>query len=74
VPAPDQNEPSVQGTAKIDRAAAEQATLKAVPGTVRETELEEANGPGDTKTLIGEALLKTLIKECPRACGERHDG
>jgi hypothetical protein len=74
VPAPDQNGPSLQELVKIDRAAAEQAALKAVPGTVLETELKEADGPGDTKTLMGQARLKTLIEECPRACGESRDG
>lgn len=34
----------LQSLAKIDQTAAEQAALKAVPGTVKETELESENG------------------------------
>jgi uncharacterized membrane protein YkoI len=37
---PGQDGPSLQQLARIDRAAAEQAALKAVPGTVLETELD----------------------------------
>jgi uncharacterized membrane protein YkoI len=37
------NESSVQEMANIDQAAAEQAALKAVPGTVHETELETSD-------------------------------
>lgn len=40
IDAPGQNGPSLQQLARIDRTAAEQAALKAVPGTVLETELE----------------------------------
>jgi uncharacterized membrane protein YkoI len=43
VSAPGHNESSVQKLAKIDKAAAEQAALKAVPGTVHETELETSD-------------------------------
>jgi uncharacterized membrane protein YkoI len=43
VPAPDQSGASLQDAAKIDQAAAEQAALKAVPGTVHETELETSD-------------------------------
>jgi uncharacterized membrane protein YkoI len=43
VSAPGQNESSVQKLANIDQAAAEQAALKAVPGTVHETELETSD-------------------------------
>lgn len=34
----------LQSLAKIDRTAAEQAALKAVPGTMKETDLESENG------------------------------
>ncbi len=34
----------LKSLAKIDRSTAEQATLKAVPGTVKETDLEVENG------------------------------
>jgi uncharacterized membrane protein YkoI len=37
------NEASLQKLAKIDQAAAEQAALKAVPGTIHETELETSD-------------------------------
>ena len=37
------NESSVQELAKIDQAAAEQVALKAVPGTVHETELDTSD-------------------------------
>src|SRR3712207_4991413 len=40
VSAPDQSGTSLQDAAKIDQTAAEQAALKAVPGTVHEAELE----------------------------------
>jgi uncharacterized membrane protein YkoI len=43
VSAPDQSGPSLQELAKVDQAAAEQAALKAVPGTVHETELETSD-------------------------------
>jgi uncharacterized membrane protein YkoI len=43
VSAPDQSGASLQDAAKIDQAAAEQAALKAVPGTVHETELETSD-------------------------------
>ena len=43
VSAPAHNEASLQKLAKIDQAAAEQAALKAVPGTVHETELETSD-------------------------------
>ena len=43
VSAPGHNESSVQKLAKIDKAAAEQVALKAVPGTVHETELETSD-------------------------------
>ncbi len=43
VSAPDQNDSSLQQLAKVDQAAAEQAALKAVPGTVHETELETSD-------------------------------
>ena len=43
VSAPDQSGTSLQDAAKIDQAAAEQAALKAVPGTVHETELETSD-------------------------------
>ena len=38
-----QNESSLQKLANIDKAAAEQAALKAVPGTVHEAELETSD-------------------------------
>ena len=38
-----QNDFSVRELAKIDQAAAEQAALKAVPGTIHETELETSD-------------------------------
>jgi uncharacterized membrane protein YkoI len=40
---PGQNESSLQKLANIDKAAAEQAALKAVPGTVHEAELETSD-------------------------------
>ena len=43
ISAPGQNESSLQKLANIDRAAAEQAALKAVPGTVHEAELETSD-------------------------------
>ena len=43
ISAPGQNESSVQKLANIDKAAAEQAALKAVPGTVHEAELETSD-------------------------------
>ncbi len=43
ISAPGHNEASVQKLAKIDQAAAERAALKAVPGTVHETELETSD-------------------------------
>ncbi len=43
ISAPAHNEASLQKLAKIDQAAAEQAALKAVPGTVHETELETSD-------------------------------
>jgi uncharacterized membrane protein YkoI len=43
VSVPAHNEASLQQLAKIDQAAAEQAALKAVPGTVHETELETSD-------------------------------
>lgn len=43
VSAPDQSGSSLQELAKIDQAAAERAALKAVPGTVHETELETSD-------------------------------
>ncbi|MDQ3589531.1 MAG: PepSY domain-containing protein [Chloroflexota bacterium] len=43
VSAPDQSGTSLQDAAKIDQAAAEQAALKAVPGTVHEAELESSD-------------------------------
>ena len=43
IPAPGQTESSVQKLANIDKAAAEQAALKAVPGTVHEAELETSD-------------------------------
>ena len=43
VSAPDQSGTSLQDAAKIDQAAAEQAALKAVPGTVHEAELETSD-------------------------------
>jgi uncharacterized membrane protein YkoI len=44
VAAPPENGPSLQELARIDRGAAEKAALDAVPGTVKETELEAENG------------------------------
>jgi uncharacterized membrane protein YkoI len=38
-----QDESSLQELAKVDQAAAEQAALEAVPGTVHETELETSD-------------------------------
>ncbi len=43
ISAPAHNEASLQKLAKIDQAAGEQAALKAVPGTVHETELETSD-------------------------------
>jgi uncharacterized membrane protein YkoI len=43
ISAPGQNESSLQKLANIDKAAAEQAALKAVPGTVHEAELETSD-------------------------------
>jgi uncharacterized membrane protein YkoI len=43
VSAPDQSGTSLQDAAKVDQAAAEQAALKAVPGTLHETELETSD-------------------------------
>ena len=43
ISAPGQDESSLQGMAKVDQAAAEQAALEAVPGTVHETELETSD-------------------------------
>ena len=43
VSAPDRSGSSLQELAKVDRAVAEQAALKAVPGTVHETELERSD-------------------------------
>ena len=43
ISAPGQNESSVQKLANIDKAAAEQAALKAVSGTVHEAELETSD-------------------------------
>ena len=43
ISAPDQSGASLQDAAKIDQAAAEQAALKAVPGTLHETELETSD-------------------------------
>ena len=43
VSAPDQNYSSLQQLAKIDKAAAEQAALKAVSGRVHEAELETSD-------------------------------
>jgi uncharacterized membrane protein YkoI len=43
ISAPAHNEASLQKLARIDQAAAEQAALKAVPGTVHETELETSD-------------------------------
>jgi Peptidase propeptide and YPEB domain len=43
ISAPGQNESSLQKLANIDRATAEQAALKAVPGTVHEAELETSD-------------------------------
>ncbi len=43
VSAPDQSGTSLQDAAKIDQAAAEQAALKAAPGTLHETELETSD-------------------------------
>jgi uncharacterized membrane protein YkoI len=43
ISAPDQNDSSLQQVAKVDQAAAEQAALEAVPGTVHETELETSD-------------------------------
>jgi uncharacterized membrane protein YkoI len=41
---PDQSGPSLQELAKIDQSTAEQAALEAVPGTVKQTDLENENG------------------------------
>jgi uncharacterized membrane protein YkoI len=43
ISAPGQDESSLQELAKPDQAAAEQAALEAVPGTVHETELETSD-------------------------------
>jgi uncharacterized membrane protein YkoI len=43
ISAPGQDESSLQELAKTDQAAAEQAALEAVPGTVHETELETSD-------------------------------
>ncbi len=43
ISAPDQNDSSLQQVAKVDQAAAEQAALEAVPGTVHEAELETSD-------------------------------
>jgi uncharacterized membrane protein YkoI len=43
ISAPDQSGASLQDAAKVDQAAAEQAALEAVPGTVHETELETSD-------------------------------
>jgi uncharacterized membrane protein YkoI len=43
ISAPGQGESSLQELTKTDQAAAEQAALKAVPGTVHETELETSD-------------------------------
>jgi uncharacterized membrane protein YkoI len=43
ISAPGQDESSLQELAKTDQAAAEQAALETVPGTVHETELETSD-------------------------------
>jgi uncharacterized membrane protein YkoI len=43
ISAPGQDKSSLQELAKTDQAAAEQAALEAVPGTVHETELETSD-------------------------------
>ena len=43
ISAPDQSGTSLQDAAKVDQAAAEQAALEAVPGTIHETELETSD-------------------------------